>query len=190
MKNGFASDDEIKKLFFARNEDAINLSSEKYGRVCLSVAYNVLCDRRDSEEAFNDALLAAWNKIPPDDPDRLGAYLAKLTRNLALKLYRKKHAEKRGGGRVDSPIEELEECIPGPDVDDELEAKRLTDVLNSFLSSLAATERTVFVRRYWKLDGIREIAEALGFSEGKVKMMLKRTRDKLKKRLEKEEIRL
>ena len=44
----------------------------------------------------------------------------------------------------------------------------------------------MFVCRYWYFDSIGEIAERFGFSQSKVKMSLKRTRDKLAIYLEKE----
>ena len=44
----------------------------------------------------------------------------------------------------------------------------------------------VFIRRVWYFDSIAEIAERFGFSESKVKSMLKRTRDRLKAHLIKE----
>ena len=47
-------------------------------------------------------------------------------------------------------------------------------------------ERKVFVCRYWYFDSITDIAERFGYSESKVKMTLKRTRDRLKDYLIKE----
>lgn len=176
------------ELFLCRDEKAIELSREKYGRLCMSVARNILGDERDAEECFNEALFAAWNNIPPARPDNLGAYLVKLTRNIALKRARYNGAEKRGGGNVDAVLDELAECIPGDNVEDPIESKRITDVINSFLASLPVFERRIFLRRYWHADSIAVIARDVGCSEGKIKMTLARTRKKLRRRLEKEDI--
>ncbi|MBQ3860004.1 MAG: RNA polymerase subunit sigma-70, partial [Clostridia bacterium] len=45
----------------------------------------------------------------------------------------------------------------------------------------------VFLRRYWYFDSVREIAARYGFGESRVKMMLKRARDRLRRRLEEED---
>ncbi len=51
-----------------------------------------------------------------------------------------------------------------------------------------AKKRTLFIRRYWYSDSIKEIANLYGFSESKVKSILLRLRMKLKDYLEKEGI--
>ena len=61
-------------------------------------------------------------------------------------------------------------------------------IINSFLDTLSDEERRVFLRRYWFFDTIEDICGRFGFGKSKVKMMLKRTRDKLRAHLEKEDI--
>ena len=55
-----------------------------------------------------------------------------------------------------------------------------------FLKALPATERCIFLRRYWYMDSIPTIAEHYGFSRSKVTSMLHRTRGKLRTVLEQE----
>ena len=62
--------------------------------------------------------------------------------------------------------------------------------MNSFLSALPAESRKIFMRRYWYLASIREIAQEYYISESKVKVTLLRTREKLKLFLEKEGVAL
>jgi len=38
----------------------------------------------DSDECVSDTWLRAWNTMPPQRPDILRAFFAKITRNLAL----------------------------------------------------------------------------------------------------------
>lgn len=56
-----------------------------------------------------------WDRLPPDKPDILSAFLGKITRNLSLDLYEKKNAQKRGGGEIPLVLEELEECLSSQD---------------------------------------------------------------------------
>ena len=60
--------------------------------------------------------------------------------------------------------------------------------LNDFLRSLQPNARSFFLRRYWYGESIREIARALGCSEGTVKSSLFRTRSALRQALDKEGI--
>ena len=103
-------------------------------------------------------------------------------------MYNKKRAGKRGGGEPQAVLEELSECIPSENARDIVEDIALRDALNSFLETLPADTRKIFMRRYWYMSEIREIAHDYNFSESKVKMSLARTREKLRKFLEKEGI--
>ena len=67
-----------------------------------------------------------------------------------------------------------------------LEQEDFRQVLNGFLRKLTRQSRTYFLRRYWYGESIREIAEACGAGEEKVKSSLFRTRQRLRAVLEKE----
>ena len=180
-------DSRIIELYFERDESAIAETARKYERYCHRVSLNILRDKEDAKECVNDTFLAAWNAIPPHSPEILSTFLAKITRRLSLKKLRERTAQKRGGSGIDVPLEELEDCIPsGSTVDGELEAKELTDIINSFLDTLPVTERRIFLRRYWYFDSVEDICRRFGFGKSKVKMTLKRTRDKLRAHLERE----
>ena len=74
-------DTQIIELYFARDEQALTRSSEKYGGLCMSIAQRILNSRPDSEECVNDTWLRAWNHIPPDRPRSMAAYLGTVVRN-------------------------------------------------------------------------------------------------------------
>ena len=182
-------DERIIELYFQRSEQAIAATAAKFGNYCYAIANGILKDHQDSEETVSDTYMDTWNSIPPTRPVRLPAFLGKITRRNALDRWEFLHAEKRGGGEVPLALEELEDCIPaGRDPERELENQELGRIISGFLRSLPGTERQVFVRRYWYLDSVREIGEAFGFSQSKVKSMLFRTRNKLRVCLEKEGI--
>lgn len=184
-------DTEIIALYWARDERAVSETAEKYGRYCHSVAYRILQNKEDSEECVNDTYTGAWNTIPPHRPELFSAFLAKITRRISLNRLRNKTAERRGGGQYTVTLEELTECIPSSlSAEETLEAHELTRILNEFLDGLSTDERRVFLCRYWYLDPIKDIAKRFSFGESKVKMMLKRTREKLLIHLEKEGITL
>ncbi len=182
-------DRRIVDLYWQRDETAIAETENKYGRFCFSIANNILRNREDAKECVNDTWLGAWNAMPPHRPEILSTFLGKITRRLSLRKWRAQTAQKRGGGSMELSIEELEECVPsGQRIDEGLETAELAEIISTFLEALPPEERRVFMRRYWYFDSIRDISRRFGFGESKVKMMLKRTRDKLLICLQKEEI--
>lgn len=182
-------DSQIIELYRQRNEKAIDETQKKYGRYCFAIANNILHNNEDAEECVNDTYRGAWDAIPPHSPAVLSAFLGKITRRLSLKKRRERTAGKRGGGELTEALDELEDCIPsGQYIDDHLEAAELTGIIDAFLDTLPTDERRIFLRRYWFFDSVSEISSRFGFSESKVKMTLKRTRDKLIVQLRKEDI--
>lgn len=183
------NDWEIIALFWAKTESAISATAEKYGKYCHAVAYNILYNHFDAEECVNDTYLGAWNSIPPQKPNRLSAFLGKITRNLALNRYKRNSAAKRGYGQVEIALSELENCIPDiKGVEQASEEALLVSVINRFLYAQTKTRRNIFVLRYWYLYSIGDIADLYGSSESKVKSLLFRMRNELKKILEKEDV--
>ena len=181
------TDGEITALFFARSESAVSSLQEKYGALMRSIAGGILSDPRDAEECVAEACLAVWNRIPPESPNSLMAFTAKITRNLSSKTYHRNTAVKRGGAHYVA-LEELAECLPSKETPEtELAAAELTRLLNRFLSEQTHENRVIFMRRYWFSESAKKIAKRLGMKEGAVLTRLSRLRQKFGKYLEKEE---
>ena len=179
-------DKQIVELYWARSETAILETEKKYGRYCHYVAYQILCDDEDAKEVVNDTYLKTWTTIPPQRPDPLKPYIGTISRQLALDKYRRQHAKKRLG-QVPLVLDELSECIPdydnGADIDESI---ALSEALNRFIWSLPRQTRNIFVRRYFYMSTISEIAKDFSMKESNVTMYLLRTRKKLKQFLKKE----
>ena len=181
---GTMEDSHIIELYWQREEQAIKESQMKYGGYCSTIADNILHSAEDSEECVNDTWFRAWNTMPPEKPNRLVVFFGRITRNLAIDRYRSDTSKKRGEGQMALCLDELAECI-GEDspIEDRL---ALREVLNRFLRELPDKNRTVFLLRYWYMMPVSEIAKRYDLSEGAVKMLLQRARNKLKDYLEKE----
>lgn len=182
-------DSKIIALFFARNEDAIRHTDDTYGRRLFYLAERIVKNDQDAEESVNDTYMRAWDTIPPQKPRHLFAYLAKICRHFALDRLDWNNAAKRKAEIV-SLSQEMETCIPDSHRDRELEARELGRLLDAFLRTLTPENRMVFLRRYWYVDTVAEIAVRYGISESAVQMRLSRTRDKLSAYLEMEGIKL
>lgn len=179
-------DNTIIDLYFQRSETAIRESDKKYGAYCSTIANNILHSVQDSKECVNDTWVRAWNTIPPEKPLRLSVFLGKITRNLAIDRWRKAKSEKQGSGQIPLCLDELAECVgTNQNFGDALDLK---EAIDAFLSSLKPQTKRIFMLRYWHMCPISDVARLCGISEGAVKMSLKRTRNLLRKHLEKEEI--
>lgn len=180
-------DNRIVELFWQRNERAISETALKYEKYLHSISYQILTDTEDAEECVNDTYNDAWQSMPPHRPFVLSTFLGKITRRISIDRWRMKNAIKRGGGELPLVLDELEECVSGVDnVEKEIERREVQELLNSFLETLPATERRVFLCRYWYMDSVQSLAEQFGFSQSKVTSMLYRTRAKLRTVLERE----
>jgi RNA polymerase sigma-70 factor (ECF subfamily) len=183
------TDQDIVNLYWQRSDRAVPETDRVYGSYCHTVAYNLLRSPEDAEECVNDTWLAAWNAMPPARPNSLRAFLAKLTRNIAVTRLRRRGSLKRGGGAASVALEELEECLPGSfDLERTVEARELCRCIDRFLSGLPERERTIFVGRYFYVLTPEELAERVNMKSAGVKTVLYRTRAKLLKELEKEGI--
>lgn len=132
------NDNEIIEQLFDRNENALGAVARKYGGYCSTIARNILVNHEDAEQCVNDAYMKLWESIPPERPKTLAAFLAKITRRLAIDRYRHEHASKRGGDGTELILEELEECVSdGVSVEDEAERREMIAAVNRFLSGLA-----------------------------------------------------
>ena len=182
-------DSKIIELFFARNEDAIKHTDDAYGRRLFHLADNIVHNDQDAEESVNDTYMKAWDTIPPQRPEHFFAYIAKICRNFALKRIDWQKAKKRNA-EVVTLTQEMENCIPDKYRDIEADARELGRVLDAFLRTLTPENQMVFLRRYWYVDTIAEIAVRYGISESAVQMRLNRTRSKLAMYLAKEGIKV
>ena len=177
------NDEKIIEMFFNRSEQAIRELNNKYGKICHNLSYNIVNNSQDAEECVNDAYLGAWNAIPPARPNPLLTYICKIVRNISLKLYWRKEADKRNS-HYTIAMEEIEACIADPNtVEAEIEAKELANIIEEFLDTLTLENRVIFMRRYWFSDSYKGIAELTGLSEKNISVRLTRIREKMRQYL-------
>lgn len=174
-------DKDIVAMYFERNERAVSETIGQYGAMLIRFAGRFLKDKRDVEECVNDTYAKAWNSIPPNRPDNLFAYLAKICRCTALGIIEKENAQKRSAQLVELTTE-LSECLPDKSITyggDE----GLSELIDEYLRTLSKDKRAVFIGRYWYGESIAAVSEKTGFSESKVKSMLHRIRKDFRKYL-------
>lgn len=180
-------DSQIIELYWQKNADAISETSSKYGAYCYTIANNILHSAEDAEECVNDTWLNAWNAMPPQKPNVLRMFLAKITRSLSINRFNARSAEKRGGGEIILVLDELVDCLAGKiSVESEYEVKELEQCIRRFVRGLTERDGNIFVRRYFFTEPVSAIAERYGLTENNIAVILSRTRKKLRLKLAKE----
>ena len=179
----------IIDLFLNRKEEAIEEAKRLYGSRLRALAKNLGLSDEDADEIENDTYLAAWKKIPPNEPyGYLFRFLAKIAREKAIDLLRAKDRRERSVRFVEL-TEELENVLPSmQDVETEIEGREIVKIINGFLRKETPERRQMFIRRYWFLESVQDVASRFQVSEGKVKTTLFRMRSRLRRYLEKEGI--
>lgn len=175
------TDTSIIKLFFDRNGDAIAQLEDKYGDAMKRYARKCLYDSRDAEEAYMDSLQALWSSIPPERPQKLGAYAMQVLKNKIVDKVRYVSSLKRGEQK-EVLTAELFEIGASASAEDEVLGDH-SGVIGRFLKNEPEMSRIVFVKRYWFGKSINDIAIETATSANAVASRLSRTRERLRRYL-------
>ena len=180
-------DSKIIDLYLNRDESAISHTADKYGSMLRSVSKRITGDAEEAEECVNDTYLEVWNRIPPSKPrDYFPAFLSRIVRNISINRCVQRERLKRKAF-ITELSEEMEQCIPSSDnVENRIDEMEFGRLISGFLRKQSEEKRKVFIRRYYYLDTVTQIAEEFGCSESKVKTQLFRLRNELRKYLERE----
>ncbi|MFQ7076815.1 MAG: RNA polymerase sigma factor [Christensenellaceae bacterium] len=108
-----------------------------------AVSVNILHNGSDAEECVSDTYLACWNTIPAENPRSLKAYAGTLCRYISFGCYKRAHAQKRGGGRTEMLLSEIEDFLPAEGSGADYEETDAAEAINEFLSSLKSAQRVV-----------------------------------------------
>lgn len=178
----------IIEMLWQRSESALRELEIKYGKALHLISYNILKNHEDAEECVNDTYLGVWKTIPPEKPNSLYAFVCRITRNLSLKRYQYNKADKRNFKNAVN-LEEISDFIAEEDFcAHEFKDSELTRILEDWLWSLTENNRYIFIRRYWYMDEIETIANALSVSNASVYLRIDRMKKKLKDYLKQREV--
>ncbi|MBD5130915.1 MAG: sigma-70 family RNA polymerase sigma factor [Ruminococcaceae bacterium] len=173
-------DKEIVELLYNRDERGVKAVRDKFSKLIMNVCRGILRSDEEAEQCANDTLLRLWESIPPDRPENLTGYIAKMARRLTLNRLRYDTARKRNSDL----LTELDECIPSDcSVERQAELSELTAAINEWLSALPGKQQRLFTLRYFYTYGVKEAAKACGMSKTAATTALMRLRGSLKKYL-------
>ena len=181
-------DQRIIDLYWARDQQAITASDQKYGGLCRTISHNIVSSWEDADECVNDTWHRAWTTMPPQRPGSLRAYFSRIVRNLSIDCWRRKNRQKRDAS-LELLLGELEDCLPAVSDPQHLtEERELARVIGCWLERLPREDRLLFLRRYWYGDPVGELAKGLGWTPNHMAQKLRRLRLELKTTLEQEGI--
>ena len=177
-------DEEIIRLYFGREEKAIAETENKYGKLCRKIAFGILGNNEDTDEAINSVYIKLWEAIPPKEPESLCGYVCRIARNVSLTMYKK-----NSKNYETEQLTELTEILADSETtESRCDNNSLAEALNRFLGTLNKQSRNIFMARYYFNLPVNEIADRFGLSETAMRSRLFRIRQQLRAYLSKEGI--
>jgi RNA polymerase sigma factor (sigma-70 family) len=146
--------------------------------VC-AITLSMTGNRQASEDAAQDALLAAWDNLPTlADPERFSAWLRQLTKNRTKQFLR---SRSRRLARVapDSATVESATC-EAPNAPDDLMAAERDAAVVAAIAELPEGSREVVILFYRQEQSVAQVAKALDLTEPAVRKRLNRARNALR----------
>jgi RNA polymerase sigma-70 factor (ECF subfamily) len=175
-------DEALFEGYAAGDPEASACFVRKFGPRLYGVALSITRDRRDAEEAAQDAFVRAWRYAASFDARRgtMLGWLLGIARNVALDRARVTTR------RREQPVEHLPIDLPADGIDPE-EAAGQSDLLARIvvqLSSLPEAQRDALVAA--SLNGLttREIADWSGVPQGTVKTRIRAALPRLREQVQ------
>lgn len=174
-------DDEALWLKQARagSKEAFGKLIEAYQGPVFNLAYRMLGNADEAEQAAQEAFIRAWTRLDSYDPaHKFSTWMLSITSNYCIDLIRKRRVQLLS---LDGPLPAhpalMSESSAGPET--QVSENELQDLVQSLLKSLPADYRQAVVLRYWYDMSYDEIAEVMDTSVSAIKSRLFRARRQL-----------
>jgi RNA polymerase sigma-70 factor (ECF subfamily) len=150
-------------------EASISTLYDRYSRTVFGVGLNMLGDRSLAEELVQEVFLKVWRSSRTFDPSRgsFSTWLYRVTRSVALDLYRKRAHRVRPVSDGDSHLASIRDSSAGPQ--EVVDKSWLSWRVSRALEMLDAPHREVIELAYFGGLSQREISERTGVPLGTVK---------------------
>jgi RNA polymerase sigma-70 factor, ECF subfamily len=183
MSESHEHDDHLIVNGLGGDHEAFNVLFSRYRQLLYRVAYRVLHNHEEAEDAVQNCLLLAYSKL--EEFKHAGAFRSWLVRiliNEAVSILRKRRNPLTNGLQQPSPLpEDVLDSLPhpAPDPEQALVNKRSAIALGVKLSQLCTTQRSVLLlRALWEYT-TEETSEMLNVTPTAVRLRLFRARKQL-----------
>lgn len=166
------SDDRLIERTLLGERAAFGQLVQRYQTAVYTVAYNVLGQKADAEDAAQTAFLKAYEQLDSYNPEyRFFSWLYRIAVNESINARRKK-----------KPISGLEHvsAVSEHSADREAEDNELEDRIGDALMDLSPTDRAIIILRHYQDFSYPDIAYILDITEQKVKSRLFTARQRLR----------
>jgi RNA polymerase sigma-70 factor (ECF subfamily) len=154
------------------DRDAFEMIIRTHSRALFAIAYGILQNREEAEDAVQDALVKAWkSRWRVRDPEKFPAWLCMIARHRARDVFRKRRT------------------VPLAHETIEISEKETTDTtavdqqLHSALAALPEIHRSALMLRYFEEMDYQSIEKLLGLSNGALRGILGRALASMRKQL-------
>jgi len=152
---------------------------ERHKRMVFNVAYRILGNREDAEDAAQEAFLRAYLALPRfRKKSKFSTWLYSIVSNVCITKKRKR--DKYANFIEASTKSEFQTENSSNNPGDILEEREFADRVQQLVASLPAKYSVVITLRYFREFSYDEIAETLGLPVGTVKAHLFRAKRMLK----------
>src|SRR5437016_13832485 len=153
------------------DRDAFEMIIRTHSRALFAIAYGILQNREEAEDAVQDALVKAWkSRWRVRDPEKVPAWLCMITRHRARDVFRKRRTV---------PLSEIPETA-GAETPD---TPALDRPIHSELAELPELHRAAISLRYFEEMDYATIENRLGLTNGSLRGILGRALASMRKQL-------
>ena len=157
------------------DRDAFEMIIRTQSRALFAIAYGILQNREEAEDAVQDALVKAWkSRWRVRDPEKFPAWLAMIARHRARDVFRKRRNVPLSADVTESVAPEIETTTGSAALDRQL---------HSALAALPELHRSALTLRYFEEMDYRSIENLLGLSNGSLRGILGRALVAMRKQL-------
>ena len=157
------------------DREAFEMIIRTHSRTLFAIAYGILQNREEAEDAVQDTLVKAWkSRWRVRDPEKFPAWLATIARYRARDLLRRRRTV---------PLEEhLLDASAAAESSSTNDSRREEEVKTA-LATLPELHRSALALRYFEEMDYATIEQTLGLSNGALRGILGRALASMRKRL-------
>jgi RNA polymerase sigma-70 factor (ECF subfamily) len=166
-----ANEREVYRAAIHGDREAFEMIIRTQSRALFAIAYGILQNREEAEDAVQDALVKAWkSRWRVRDPEKFPAWLYMIARHRARDVFRKRRAV---------PLSEIPETADTETTD----TTTLDRQLHSALAGLPEIHRVAISLRYFEEMDYATIENRLGLTNGSLRGILGRALATMRKQL-------
>jgi RNA polymerase sigma factor (sigma-70 family) len=169
-----ANEREVYRAAIHGDRSAFEMIIHTQSRALFAIAYGILQNREEAEDAVQDALIKAWkSRWRVRDPEKFLAWLCTIARHRARDAFRKRRVSEINleGHALSCPPSSAEQ------------ASTLDRQLHTALGELPELHRSALTLRYFEEMDYASIEKLLGLTNGALRGILGRALATLRKQL-------